>query len=199
LFQIDSSAQLSLSDADFKWSSTRNNVVIHKKFDTSPYRQLTATQKANRDKSEKDATKPPKHTFINKLVLGKGAFISVEKDSSASTNRDVKPLQLEDLGTLTVTVDTSEPYFIAELLSTEFKIIRTARNIKRVKWEDLPPGNYKIRLIIDKNNNGKWDPGNYNKKAEPEPMIYLLRPKAKPENTIFIRANWDVDDVLIKY
>jgi uncharacterized protein (DUF2141 family) len=198
--QIDSLTRLSLSDADFKWSSSRTDVVIHKKFDTSPYRQLTATQKANRDKPEKSETaRPPKHTFINKLISGKGAFLSVEKDSSASISRDVKPIQLEDLGTLTVTVDTSEPYFIAELLSTEFKTIRTARNVKRVKWEDLPPGNYKIRLIIDRNNNGKWDPGNYNQKEEPEPMIYLLRPKAKPENTVFIRANWDVDDVLIKY
>jgi uncharacterized protein (DUF2141 family) len=199
-FQIDSLTRLSLSDADYKRSASRNNLVIHNTFDTSPYRKLTATQKANRDKSAKvESTKPPEHSFLNKLILGKGAFISVEKDSSASITRDVKPQQLEDLGTLTVTVDTNEPHFLVELLNTEFQTIRTTRDAKRVKWEDLSPGNYKIRLIIDRNNNGKWDPGNYNKKEEPEPMIYLLRPKAKPENTVFVRANWDVDDVLIKY
>jgi uncharacterized protein (DUF2141 family) len=199
-FQIDSLNRLSLADADLKWSATRNEVVIKKKFDTSPYRQQTVAQKANREKPTKEqSAKPQQQTFINKLSLGKGAFISVEKDSSASIHRDIKPQQLEDLGTLTLTVDTAEPYFIAELLTTELKIIRTTRNNKKVRWEDLPPGNYKIRLIIDRNNNGKWDPGNYNHKEEPEPLIYLLRPKAKPENTVFIRANWDVDDILIKY
>ncbi len=46
------------------------------------------------------------------------------------------------------------------------------------------PGEYDIRILYDNNNNGKWDPGNYSKKIQPEKVISL------PQK-LSIRANWD--------
>lgn len=199
-FQIDSLNKFSLADADFNWNPQTSDVIIHKKFDPAPYRHAQNEKKASRDRTVKaDGPKTPQPTFINKLTIGKSAFISIDKDTSASVTKDVKPQQLEDLGSLTIQIETAEQYFFTELLTTDYKILRTTRNSKKVRWEDIPPGNYRIRLIIDKNNNGKWDPGNYFAKQESEPIIHLIRPQTKPENTIVIRANWDVDDILIKY
>lgn len=48
----------------------------------------------------------------------------------------------------------------------------------------LPPGNYNILLLEDKNKNGKWDPGNYAERLQPEIVHRLGEP-------ISIRANWD--------
>ncbi len=46
------------------------------------------------------------------------------------------------------------------------------------------PGEYIIRILFDDNGNGKWDPGSYTKKRQPERVITL------PQK-ISIRANWD--------
>lgn len=199
-FQIDSLTKLPLGDAQFAWDTENNDVTITKKIDTTPYQSAAGTQKGSRDKTTKtDAPKTPPKTFINQLISGKAAFISIDNDTSISVTKDIKPQRLEDLGSLTLQIETSEPHFIAEILTPEYKTLRATANTKKVTWQDLAPGNYRIRLIIDKNNNGKWDPGNYVLRQEPEPIIYLVRPKAKPENTVFIRANWDVDDILINY
>jgi hypothetical protein len=53
--------------------------------------------------------------------------------------------------------------------------------------EYLKPGNYLFKIIVDKNNNGKWDPGNYIKKLEPEPVTYF-------QKVINVRANWEIEE-----
>lgn len=199
-FQIDSLTKVQLSDANFQWSPRKTELHITKKLDTSPYQKPSLAQKGIREKAIKDPTNSPSKTFINKLISGKGTFISIDNDSSPSISRDVKPQQLEDLASITLTVETTAPNYIAQLLTSEYKLIKTSTESKKtIRWDDLQPGNYRIRLIIDENKNGRWDPGNYNLKQQPEPIIHLIRPEAKPPNTLFIRANWDVDDVLIKY
>ncbi len=45
-------------------------------------------------------------------------------------------------------------------------------------------GSYDLRILYDINGNGKWDPGNFAEKRQPE-IVYLI---AKP---ITIRPNWD--------
>jgi uncharacterized protein (DUF2141 family) len=51
-------------------------------------------------------------------------------------------------------------------------------------FNTLEPGNYLIRIIIDKNANGKWDTGNYLRKIQPEKVIYY-------PTAIEMRANWE--------
>ena len=53
-------------------------------------------------------------------------------------------------------------------------------------WSDklFPPGDYELRILFDSNNNGKWDPGNYSQKLQPEKAITL-------DTKLNIKANWD--------
>ena len=48
----------------------------------------------------------------------------------------------------------------------------------------FPPGEYEISVLMDANNNGKWDTGNYWKKLQPERVI-------SRKQRLQIRANWD--------
>jgi hypothetical protein len=49
----------------------------------------------------------------------------------------------------------------------------------------MEPGKYTIELIEDRNNNGTWDPGNFDLKRQPEKKLIFV-----PDN---LRAGWDVE------
>jgi len=53
-------------------------------------------------------------------------------------------------------------------------------------FDYLLPGSYKIKIIDDRNRNGKWDNGNYITKKQPEAAFYY------PE-TFDLRAFWDLE------
>ena len=55
-----------------------------------------------------------------------------------------------------------------------------------MEWSNkfVNPGEYDIRILFDENNNGKWDPGDYSKKLQPEKVITLTQ-------KLSVRANWD--------
>jgi hypothetical protein len=60
------------------------------------------------------------------------------------------------------------------------------------EWRNklFPPGEYDIRILYDENNNGKWDPGNYSKKLQPEKVIALS--KKFP-----VKENWDNESDIV--
>jgi nuclear transport factor 2 (NTF2) superfamily protein len=53
-------------------------------------------------------------------------------------------------------------------------------------WSDklFTPGDYELRILYDTNNNGIWDPGNYDKKIQPENAITL-------DKKLVIKADWE--------
>ncbi len=75
-----------------------------------------------------------------------------------------------------VTGIDSIPSFI-ELLDKSDKPIRKSRVIDNVAlFRDMEPGTYYARIILDANNNGVWDTGDYEKGIQPEMVCYS--PKA---------------------
>jgi uncharacterized protein (DUF2141 family) len=64
--------------------------------------------------------------------------------------------------------------------------IKQSYPLSQAEWSNkfITPGEYEIRILFDDNNNGKWDPGNYNQKRQPEKAITL-------KDKLAIKANWD--------
>ena len=56
----------------------------------------------------------------------------------------------------------------------------------KVIFDFIMAKNYTLRLIEDKNNNKKWDTGEFSKHIQPEPVHYY-------KGKLNIRANWDVE------
>ncbi len=52
-----------------------------------------------------------------------------------------------------------------------------------ISYNNLLPGKYKIKVIFDRNNNGRWDTGNYIEKKQPENVLFFNK-------LIEIRPNW---------
>ncbi len=64
--------------------------------------------------------------------------------------------------------------------------IKYSKAVTSPEWNNkfILPGDYDIRILFDANKNGRWDPGDYSKKLQPEKVITLSQ-------KLSIRADWD--------
>lgn len=101
-----------------------------------------------------------------------------------------------DFGHLKLTLqNTPSKPFILQFLKTDkdFTVIEEIYNPANKNYFEfnfIEPGEYLFRLLVDENENGKWDTGDYLSGKQPEP-IYLY-----PE-PIKIRAMWDATETWI--
>ncbi len=131
------------------------------------------------------------------LILGTGAFISIEQDSSKMINKSIKISTEEDLGLVSLKIETKVKNYIVQLTNNENKVIHSLHNIKSHTFKHLEPMEYRLRIIIDENNNGIWDAGNFYQKREPEKIILYKSEEGK--YSFPLRANWEYGPVLIKF
>ena len=54
----------------------------------------------------------------------------------------------------------------------------------------LKPDKYKIKIIYDRNGNGKWDTGNYLQKIQPEKVEYFSEPEVTTTSDVKIELQW---------
>lgn len=101
-----------------------------------------------------------------------------------------------DFGHLKLTLqNTPSKPFILQFLKTDkdFTVIEELYNPANKNYFEfnfIEPGEYLFRLLVDENENGKWDTGDYLSGKQPEP-IYLY-----PE-PIKIRAMWDATETWV--
>jgi len=138
-----------------------------------------------------------KKTIEPKLLLGKGALITIANDSLKRTLKPIKIFAEDDLGTVAVKIETTQPNYIVQVMTSDNNIVQSIANIKNYTFKHLEPLEYKLRIIIDENKNGKWDAGNFYKKIEPEKIILFKSEEGK--YSFPLRANWEYGPVLIKF
>jgi uncharacterized protein (DUF2141 family) len=121
------------------------------------------------------------------------AFYDFFGDTNDSLNYTIRSKKKSDFGTLKANFTNIASYpAIIQLLDNKNKIVESVKadeNNSSYFFEYLSAGKYKIRVIYDANNNGKWDSGNYLKKIQPEKVAYFNLPDA-------VRANWDIDQTI---
>jgi len=157
------------------------------------------TSRSKKGKSEKPAKKQMssknsknKKTELNKglqLYLGTGTFISIENDTLKPITNNYAFSDLEKFGSISGKVKTDYPGYFIQLIDTNNNLVDEQHNVNSYTFTMVPPGNYKIRVLIDNNGNGKWDPGNMLLNIEPEEIMFF--PKI-----ISIRANWELNQNL---
>jgi uncharacterized protein (DUF2141 family) len=196
-YQVDSLNTVKFTKEDLHWDSLQNLLIIQKKLDKS---LLTRPESENPFGSPTpSAPKPaankgqPKYQF----VLGKSAFVSIELDSSQAIQETLKPIHFDETGVLLVSIETAEENFIVQLLDNNFNVLQSERNKKNVSFEDLTPAEYQLRLVIDKNRDGRWSAGNFLTRAEPEPTRFYRNDQKT--TSIKLKANFEIGPLLIKY
>lgn len=160
------------------------------KFDSTK-KKLTITKKIEKKLLGKPGLTAP---IVN---FGKAFLISIQADSSKHELRKTTLTKEENTGTLLVNVETKFPNYIIQLLSSKNVVLNSIRNTKSLSFKKLQPQDYKLRVIIDTNNNGIWDSQNVYNNIPPEQTIYF---KAQDNKYLIqIRAGWDVGPLTFRF
>ena len=145
------------------------------------------------DSTHKKAELIFKQTPESKYLLDvyPGAVTSILGETVADTLlRTIKTKTKDDYGNLRITpVSFSQYPMIFQLMSDDMKtVIRefTLREKGYVTFDLLPPNKYRLRVIYDTNDNGKWDTVDFLNHVQPERVKYLT-------DSIEIRAMWSED------
>ncbi len=117
-----------------------------------------------------------------RFIAPKGTFLSVEKDTLAELKLDHLIKTSENYGSISGKVTTKNKNYIIQLLDSRGKVIGQQRNIANYLFSYLPAGEYSLRIVVDDNNNGKWDAGSFSKRKTPEDIIYGFEKKKLKEN-----------------
>ncbi len=113
------------------------------------------------------------------------------KDSAGNftTRTDTLPFQAKkesDYGSLDIKLlnldSTQHPILL--LYRDEQIELQQPLESNRYKYRLFKPGEYEVRILFDKNQNRKWDTGNYWKKLQPEKIVAR-------KQKLTIRSNWD--------
>ncbi len=179
--KLDSLNTIKIESADLKIDTLNHTLQLDKKVEPLSSAEVTGKSKQ-------------KKPFLR---FGKGAIISHEMDTSKVMLKEITFLKEEETGSIAIKIITKSKDYIVQLLIKDEIVIREIRNATETTFRYLKPLEYKIRVIIDTNKNGKWDAGNFYKGIEPEKVIFYKSEEGK--YTFPIRANWEVGPLGIKF
>lgn len=198
VWQKDSTytAPMDSASTKYQWNSTKTQLALTTTFDTTSYlafqKQFIAQIPIDTTKTDSAQLKKrrsvaqPSLSRKLDLVLQANSFISVENDSIAEIRKPITFFQQKQSGKLIVNITTDTPSYTIQLVNKQLMVIRQLKATSSLRIDNLPPGDYGFRFLIDTNQDGKWSYGNILKDELPE-EIYLF-----PDFTS-LRANWEVN------
>lgn len=123
------------------------------------------------------------------LEVDSAAFEDIYGLASKPIKQGFKVNSLDTYGTLLVNITSLHDLpLIVQLLDAQDKMVKETKTVNGVaEFYYLKPQKYYMRLIVDRNNNGKWDTGNYDSDQQTEEVYYY------PE-AIECKAKWDLTE-----
>lgn len=121
------------------------------------------------------------------LLADSTTFKGIYGHHSGPLKAEFTVRKLEEYGNITFTVSNlnGQPAFV-ELLNTQDAPVSTVRVVNgSASFKNILPGTYYARLIIDRNENGKWDTGSVADSIQPEDVFYFSK-------KINLKKNWDI-------
>ena len=151
-----------------------------------------------------DSVNPRKYTIKNKWGYNNEYRIQIDSASiygiyglwNNKIDQKFKVKAEDQYGQLAIRVAgvDSIPSFM-ELLDKSDKPIRKTRVIDNIAvFKDLDAGSYYVRIVLDKNNNGVWDTGDFEKGVQPEMVCYSPKEyKIRAFSEVYDDEAWVID------
>lgn len=124
------------------------------------------------------------------LIFPKGTIFSIEQDTAEIIRKRITFIDPGKKGTITGRISTDYSSYFIQLLDDKYAIVSEHREGDSYKFTNIDPGEYFIRILIDLNENGKWDHSDirFNRMAEP---LIIYRDQSGNNKTA-VRANWEI-------
>ena len=123
-----------------------------------------------------------------------GTFTDLYNTSNDTLSYLYKTKTYDDYGNLRLTLRNVQYPAIVQLTTKigEVKYEKIISSLGNIDFKHVIPNKYYVRVIFDKNKNGKYDPGNYLNKSFAERVSHL-------DEELDIRAGWDlVQEFILK-
>lgn len=134
------------------------------------------------------------------LSIDSMAFKGIYGLHTDKVKQTVKVKKMDEYGTILLNIKGAAPNAITQLLDGSGNVLRQ-QPVTLEGTADFyflnPSTKYYIRLFNDRNNNGVWDTGDYDKKIQPEEMFYFPKVWEMKANFEF-EENWDIHTVPIE-
>lgn len=123
------------------------------------------------------------------VFIPPGALIDIfgQKNDTLKANFVVQPTR--QFGNLSIRMpNLAAGKYLVEVMDDKDHVVRdtSIAGPANIHFSVMNAGSYRVRVIYDEDGNGKWTPGNYPMKKQPEKVLYYALP-------VKIRAGWDMD------
>ena len=129
------------------------------------------------------------------LTIPEGALENVAREKNDSIVATYTVYDPEKYAVLLIDVKSADPEatYIIQQLDQGGKMQQEKRDVKagRVQFNYVPVGEIQIRVMEDKNRNGKWDTGNVVELRQPERTE--LYADEEGETLFATKANWEIE------
>lgn len=125
------------------------------------------------------------------LVDFKMGALKGRTNLSDSIKVELKTYRTSDLTNLKLNLASLKGRWIVQLMdgTNAIRTFQKADSDSVVEWFNLIPAVYQVRCIRDVNGNGKWDPGIWEQRSQPEEVVrFDIKSKLRP--------NWDIEETL---
>lgn len=123
-----------------------------------------------------------------RLQVDSMAFKSIYNKTNDFAKADFKIRSLDEYSMLIVKLESYDSLAVIQLLDNKDVVVATQKLTKAgAVFKYIKPGEYYLRLFIDKNENGRWDTGDWSQRTQPEEVFYYHK-------KINLRANWDLEE-----
>ena len=130
-----------------------------------------------------------------KLMIPAGVFHNVASQQNDTLKSEFKTLNPEEFGSVIVNVagKTPDDTYVLYLKDSNGKVIDEIRGAKSGphRFNYVKPGDVRVGVLEDKNNNGVWDTGNLIERRQPERTEPYVDEKG--EEIMSVKANWEVE------
>lgn len=119
------------------------------------------------------------------LLIDK-SIVTDTLNNTLSKNDTVKFATLDEknYGSIKLRCNQNANNAVLQVISNGKLFMSLPLTAKEIFKKLFKPGDYELRVLLDENQNGIWDAGNYNQKKQPEKVIALT-------TKLLIKANWD--------
>ena len=122
------------------------------------------------------------------IRIDSAAFKSIYQRTSSKLKSEFKIRSLDEYSSVKLLLAVFNPKAILQILDSKDEVLSSKPvSVKGTVFEYLKPGDYYMRMFIDDNGNGKWDPGSLAKRRQPEQVYYY--PKK-----MTLMANWEFEE-----